>query len=152
LVALPALLGELCRRFAPSAKQHARDQLCFARVAAKGLERSRAIALAQAAVETDVRGELTAHALYFLGEQELAQGALEAAIQAFEGAAEASASDFDRARAHLALAKLFEHKRKATQRALEHAAHTLACEGEDAHSRRIARLTARLSRQATLRA
>jgi uncharacterized protein len=154
LVALPALLGEIVGRFASEhVRQDARDQLGFARVAARssksGAASERAIAFAHAAVESDVRGELAAHALYLVGELKLRQGELHAAIEAFERALLASSSAFDRARAHLALAKLHEHKTKQPERALSHAEQTGAFEGEEASERRSARLRVRLQRRAT---
>jgi uncharacterized protein YprB with RNaseH-like and TPR domain len=150
LVALPALLGELARRFAldPTARQHACDQLAFARVAARAQERERAIAHAQAAIEGDVRGAWSAHAHLLLGELELKRGALQASIEAFERVLECAEAELERARAHLALAKLHEHKTKLYERALVHAACTLACEGEHARNRRVHRLTSRIERRA----
>jgi hypothetical protein len=52
-----------------------------------------------------------------------------------------------RAGVELALAKLYEHRRKDLQRALRHAAGTALAEGEDAAVRRLARLERRLARQ-----
>jgi uncharacterized protein len=151
LVALPALLGELVRRFSCDARQHACDQLGFARVAARGAERERALGLAQAVVEND-GGEHAAQALYLVGELELKRGELASAVEAFERAAALTGCEQARARAHLALAKLHEHKLNQCQRALEHAARTAACEGEAASERRVARLRARLQRAANPRA
>jgi uncharacterized protein YprB with RNaseH-like and TPR domain len=150
LVALPALLGELVRRFAlqPGTRGYACDQLAFARVAARGQERERAIAHAQAAIEVDVRGEWSAHAHLLVGELELKRGAVAAALEAFERALACAEQELERARAHLALAKLHEHKTKHYQRALEHAACTHACEGAEARDRRVDRLTRRVQRHA----
>jgi uncharacterized protein len=147
LVALPALLGELVRRFTPGARQHACDQLAFARVAVRARERERAIAHAQAVIDGDVRGEWSAHAHLLVGELELKRGAVQKAVEAFEAALELG-DDLDRARAHLALAKLHEHKTKQLERALEHAACTAACEGAEAQNRRVDRLTSRIQRHA----
>ncbi|MDB4987263.1 MAG: Glutamate synthase large chain [Myxococcaceae bacterium] len=159
LIALPALLGEIVRRFAGDQRQDPRDQLSFARVLSRGdaslgsrpqssAPTERAIAFAHAAVESDLRGELAATALYLVGELKLRQGDLEGAIGAFEGSLAASVGAFDNARAHLALAKLHEHKTKQCARALAHAAETAACEGEDATARRVARLGLRLAKLA----
>ncbi|HEY6881810.1 MAG TPA: ribonuclease H-like domain-containing protein [Polyangiales bacterium] len=150
LVALPALLGELVRRFSlePGARQHACDQLGFARVAARARESDRAIAHAHAVIDADVRGEHSAHAHFLVGALELKRGDTQAAVAAFERAVEHAEHELDRARAHLALAKLHEHKTKHCARALEHAAHTAACEGHEARDRRVDRLTRRLQRRA----
>ena len=148
LVALPALLGEIVRRFAGSDEgEDARDQLGFARVAARGAASARAIVLAHRAVEADLRGELTATALYLVGELKLRDGDLTGACEAFEGSAASGATSVDRARAHLALAKLHEHKTKQRERALHHAALTAASEGAEACARRVARLTGRLEKR-----
>ena len=144
LVALPALLGEIARRFAGQhERQDARDQFGFAKVAARGAAAERAIELAHAAVTSDARGELAASALFFVGELKLRQGDLPGALHAFEGSLEASLTALERARAHLALAKLHEHKTKQCARALLHASETAAIEGESASERRVARLAKR---------
>ncbi|HEX5659014.1 MAG TPA: ribonuclease H-like domain-containing protein [Polyangiales bacterium] len=151
LVALPALLGELVRRLEPGARQHVCDQLAFARVAARGQERERAIAHAQAAIDNDVRNEWSAHAHLLVGELELRRGEVLKAIAAYEAAVELG-EELERARAHLALAKLHEHKTKRFEHALAHAACTAACEGAEAQNRRVARLTGRIERRAKLNA
>ncbi|MET0344179.1 MAG: ribonuclease H-like domain-containing protein [Polyangiales bacterium] len=147
LVALPALLGDIVRRFQAHSREDARDQLGFARVAARGAELDRAIALAHAAAEADVRGVLSGSALQLLGELRLKAGELERAIDAFEGAIAASTSRVEAARAHLALAKLHEHKTKRLDLALRHAAETAAAEGEDESRRRVARIVQRSARK-----
>ena len=148
LVALPALLGEILRRFCGEhGCQDARDQLGFARVAARGSASERAIALAHGAVEADVRGELSATAYYLVGELKQRRGELQDAIAAFERALEASITHTDAARAHLALAKLHEHKTKQYDQALRHARNTAPCEGEEACARRAARLADRIDRR-----
>jgi outer membrane PBP1 activator LpoA protein len=147
LVALPALLGEIVRRFGAHAREDVRDQLSFARVAARGAEVERAITLAHAAADADVRGVLAGTALLLVGELRLRRGELDAAIAAFEGALAAGGSALERGRAHLALAKLHEHKTKRLDAACLHAAQTVAVEGPEASERRIARLTQRLNRK-----
>jgi uncharacterized protein YprB with RNaseH-like and TPR domain len=148
LVALPALLGEILRRFAGEhAQQDARDQLGFAKVAARADSSERAIALAHAAADADLRGELASTALFLVGELKLQKGDLLGAAQAFERAVELSAQAFDAARAHLALAKLHERKTKQLACALQHAERTAECEGEQACARRVARLQARIQKR-----
>jgi hypothetical protein len=155
LIALPALLGDIVRRFVGGAeassiapKRHAHDELGFARVAARGAAPERAIVLAQRAVAADLRGELTATALFLVGELSLRRGDLEGACQAFEQSVATSTCSLDTARAHLALAKLHEHKTKQRERALQHASLTVALEGEEASARRVARLGKLCSRAA----
>ncbi|MDB4977412.1 MAG: Glutamate synthase large chain [Myxococcaceae bacterium] len=164
LIALPALLGEIARRFAGEhTRQDARDQLGIARVLARADARSdtraearsdtradtvqRAIAFAHAAVEADARGELAATALFLVGELSLRKDDLQAALVAFVQSLDASVSAFDRARAHHALAKLYEHREKDCARALAHARETAAFEGDEASARRVARLEARRARR-----
>jgi hypothetical protein len=149
LVALPALLGELVRRFSlqPGARQHACDQLAFARVAARASARERALAHAQAVIEADVQGAWSASAHQLRGELELKRGDIAAALAAFERVIEHAADELERARAHLALAKLHERKTKCCERALVHAAQTAACEGHVLSNRRCERLRARIMRQ-----
>jgi hypothetical protein len=78
--------------------------------------------------------------LFLVGELKLRRGDLEGACEAFEGSVATSVSSLDTARAHLALAKLHEHKTKQRERARHHAALTVAVEGEEASARRVARL------------
>jgi len=145
LVALPAMLGELVRCFssapAPELQQDARDQLGFAHVAARADDGPRALRFAEAAAVSDVRGELAPEAMYLAGVLRLKAGDLPGAVRSFKeslesahGRAEASA------RAHLALAKLFEHQLKDPQSAAFHAPHTGAVEGDEASARRVMRL------------
>lgn len=145
LVALPALLGELWQRFSGAhPHQDARDRLSFAQVAARAAASERALSHAHGAVAADLRGELSAAAYMLVGTLKLREGDVSAAREAFERAIEASAREHDRARAHLALAKLCEHKTKQYTLALAHAAHTGPAEGEDASARRVVRLQKRL--------
>ncbi|MFT3921383.1 MAG: ribonuclease H-like domain-containing protein [Myxococcales bacterium] len=145
LVALPAMLGELVRRFAepsaPELRQDARDQLGFAQVAARADDPQRALAFAQAAAESDVRGELAPEAMYLAGMLKLKVGDLAGAVCAFRDSLEASHGRAEAsARAHLALAKMFEHRLKDPERAFFHAPHTGLAEGNEASARRVQRL------------
>jgi tetratricopeptide (TPR) repeat protein len=142
LVALAAMQGEIVRRFrAQDASQDARDQLGFAHVAARASDPERALLFAHGAAEADVRGELAPDALYLAGELKYRQGDVQGAIEAYQqsvsAAPEASAQA---ARAHLALAKLLEHRLKAYDRALHHARHTSDAEGHHACEKRVGRL------------
>lgn len=156
LVALPALLGELARRFALDGQdgvdetgravaQDARDKLGFAQVAARADEHSRALIWAEAAADQEVRGHLASEALYLSGLLKLKQGdwasaeqTLLLALAAWEPHSELSS------RAHLVLAKHFEHKRKDFARAADHARHTQLSEGDAASARRQERLMRKL--------
>jgi tetratricopeptide (TPR) repeat protein len=142
LVALAAMQGELVRRFrALDASQDARDQLGFARVAARASDAQRALSFAHGAAEADVRGELAPEALYLAGELKLKQGDVEGARAAYLQSAESAPAHSEQAaRAHLALAKLLEHRLKHYEQALLHAQHCGAVEGSEACARRVERL------------
>jgi uncharacterized protein YprB with RNaseH-like and TPR domain len=146
LVALAAILGELVRRFrGQHVGQDARDHLGFASVAARAADHERALAFAHAAAEADLRGELSPDAYYLAGELKLRTHDYAGALQAFTRSLEAAGPHDERAaRAHLALAKLWEHKLKDGARALQHAAHTARVEGEECCARRVARLQRKL--------
>jgi hypothetical protein len=147
LVALAAILGEIARRFSVEHVQDVRDQLGYARVAARADDVERAQRLAERAAERDVRGDLAPQALYLSGQLALSRGDLDGAIAAFVRSVEACAGEpTGAARAHLSLAKLFEHKRKQFVQALVHARHTAPAEGEDACQRRVARIERRVLR------
>ncbi len=159
LVALPALLGEVARRFASGegeaqgqarARQDARDELGFARVAARAEDSMRAVAWAESAAEQEVHGELAAEALILSGTLKLKLGELEAAERAFSQALSALPEhSLLASRAHLALAKLLEHKRQDFAAALRHAEHTAEAEGVDAQQRRLSRLARKLEARGT---
>jgi uncharacterized protein YprB with RNaseH-like and TPR domain len=161
LVALSAMLGELARRFrcpgAPTAgaatpvvggtleRQDARDQLGFASVAARGDDHERALSFAHAAAAADVRGELAPEALYLAGELKQRRGDLEGAACTFrESLACSVPGSLGAARAHLALAKLYEHRLKRPDLALPHAACTCPAEDESESTRRVERLEKRV--------
>jgi uncharacterized protein YprB with RNaseH-like and TPR domain len=161
LVALAAILGELTSRFrGEHPHQDARDQLGFAGVAARGDDHARALSFAQGAADADLRGELAPEAHFLTGELCLKAGDLAAAERAFLLSVEsaglgsrvearagsglagpASLARGSAARAHLALAKLYEHRLKRYDAALRHAHSATSYEGADAAARRVIRLT-----------
>jgi uncharacterized protein len=158
LVALPTLLGELTARLCAEGKgaRHAADSLGYAAVSARadalGLPsaRARAVAFAQHTAAIDVRGELAPEAHWIAGELHRRRGELAEACAAFHAAVEA-AGDHGlcgeaSARAHLALAKLYEHKLGQPARALTHAEAARDAEDPGAHDRRLSRLRSKLVR------
>jgi uncharacterized protein YprB with RNaseH-like and TPR domain len=151
LVALAAMLGELARRFCGERPaQDARDQLGFAGVAARGQALERALLFARGAAEADLRGELAPEAHCLAAELCLRTGDLASAERSLLLAVETACGDGTRAgRAHLLLAKLYEHQLKRLDAALEHAARALAHEGADAGERRLARLRAKQKKRAS---
>jgi uncharacterized protein YprB with RNaseH-like and TPR domain len=152
LVALSAILGELVRRFrGEHTTQDARDQLGFAHVAARAEDKERALSFAHGAAEADVRGEIAPQALFLAAELKLRAGDVQGAELALRSSLEAAVAHSEQAaRAHLALAKLYEHKLKQPARALQHAQHTAASEGDEACKRRVERLRRRADGPLTL--
>jgi uncharacterized protein YprB with RNaseH-like and TPR domain len=153
LVALAAILGEITRRFREQDQaQDARDQLGFAGVAARAKSETgaaRARVFAQGAADADVRGELAPEAHLLSGELCLRAGDVLGAERAFLRSVEAACGQRQgAARAHLALAKLYEHQRKdrdvllaRLDAAIQHARAAAELEGDEASARRMARLT-----------
>ena len=73
-------------------------------------------------------------------------GDVEGEERALLDALQAADDELLRAVVQLSLAKLYEHRRKDLDRALEHAAGTALAEGEEAAERRQARLERRRAR------
>jgi hypothetical protein len=73
-------------------------------------------------------------------------GDTESAKQALERVLELGVAEPEDARAHLALARLHEHRGKAPDRAYFHARFTLGAEDTEMHGRRLGRLHRRLLR------
>jgi uncharacterized protein YprB with RNaseH-like and TPR domain len=147
LIALAALLGEITRRFrGEEPSQDARDQLSFAGVAARAAD-ARALGFASGAVEADLRGELACEAHCLSGELCLKTLDFAAAERAFTLAVEAACGEHTKAApAHLALAKLYEHRLKRYADALEHARQIGDYEDDEANRRRVARLLLKCAR------
>jgi hypothetical protein len=144
LVALAAILGEITRSFRQAEpEQDARDQLGFAAVAARAkseLGSERARVFAQGAAERDLRGELAPEAHLLSAELCLRAGDVTGAERAFLLSVEAAYGSSGAQRAHLALAKLYEHRLKRYDVALHHAREAAELEGEIESARRVARL------------
>lgn len=157
LVALSAVLAEAIDQLAsvrPS--DDPRDHLSLAEVAFRAGDGARALCFAEAAANGGGPGALTAEAhelaarLHLKARDPLAaKGALLSALDALDaggavgpdvpgGCAMLGAS-----RVHLKLAKLFEHKLKDLEAALEHARRTAPAESPASQGKRIARLDAR---------
>jgi uncharacterized protein YprB with RNaseH-like and TPR domain len=154
LVALPALLGEMAARFAEESRNDdARDALGFAHVSARahrlGFEGAHGQALSFAAhsASCDLRGELAPEAHFLTAELHRKRGNLEDAVVAYLAAiAAAVTADEVKARAHLALAKLYEHKLDLLEEALRHAEQAALAEDDPGDGKRIARLKKKLRR------
>jgi uncharacterized protein YprB with RNaseH-like and TPR domain len=144
MVLLAAMLGELARQYGQSRAEDPRDGLGFASVAARAGETERALAFAQAAAMAG-EGPLRAEALALAAEVWRRQGQVQSAVEALQRAVRLAPAP-RRPELHLTLSKLYEHKLADPRRALEHARHTLALEGAEAHTQRLRRLEARVTR------
>lgn len=155
LIALAALLAELVGQFAGlGADEDPRDKLACARVAERAGDGGLARALASAAVSTDGCGTNAAEAWLLHarvarreGDVDREEQALLAALSALEAPTSGGgdpSTPLTLAHVHLALAKLYERKRKDPARALPHARSTVPAEDEDQAARRLARLTRRV--------
>lgn len=144
MVLLAALLGVLVRQFRSASAADPRDQLGYARVALRAGDEDRALAFAHAASSAEDR-LLCAEALAMAADVARRRGEVQGAIAALQRAVEVASGKL-LASVHLELAKLYEHRAGDLARALDHARHTLAAEGADAHRRRLERLERRLAR------
>ncbi|MEQ8273593.1 MAG: ribonuclease H-like domain-containing protein [Deltaproteobacteria bacterium] len=150
LVALAALLAVLSERI--ENVHHGDDpidHLAIAKVAVRAKDFERALSFAAAAAEGGGTEEVTSDAELLRGDLLKRFAEYEGACAAYDAAVEAAGRDRLRAaRAHLALAKLWEHRFKRFDRALYHAQHTAPLESADEQTRRRARLDKRIARAA----
>jgi hypothetical protein len=149
LIALAAIAAKLAERFGRVwDDDDPRDHLGYAEVAARAGDAVRAQRFATAAAAGGGDAACTVRACML--KARLARRAADVAAEedALLEAVRIAEDAVDRGEAHLALAKLYEHRRKDAARALEHAAHTAIIEGQEPQARRIARLERRRHRQA----
>lgn len=143
MVLLAALLGELVRQFRDHEGEcDPRDRLGYASVAARAGHAARALSFARSAAQHG-DDSLSAEALSLAAQISRREGDLASAVAALLKAASVARGE-RLAKVHLELSKLHEHRLRDLPRALEHARHTIAAEGEDAHRKRVARLERRL--------
>jgi uncharacterized protein YprB with RNaseH-like and TPR domain len=147
LIALAALIAELVNHFDEvHASDDPRDHLAYARVAERVGDQRRAGSFARAAARGGGDAACTVEAWILSARIARRDGDLDAEERALLKALRAADDDPLRAAAELALAKLYEHRRKDLRRALRHAAGTAPVEGEDGSRRRVARLMRRVAR------
>lgn len=148
LIALAALLGELVGHFDEvHGGDDPRDHLAYAKVAERTGDRLRARSFADAAVRGGGESACTVEACLLNARMARRGGSVDHEEDALLEALRAADEDQLRAVVRLALSKLYEHRRKDLERALEHATGTALAEGDDAAERRQARLQRRLGRQ-----
>ena len=148
LIALAALLGELVGHFDEvHGGDDPRDHLAYAKVAERTGDRLRARSFADAAARGGGESACTVEACLLNARMARRGGSVDHEEDALLEALRAADEDQLRAVVRLALSKLYEHRRKDLERALEHATGTALAEGDDAAERRQARLQRRLGRQ-----
>ncbi|MGD8317696.1 MAG: ribonuclease H-like domain-containing protein [Myxococcales bacterium] len=148
LIALAALIAQLVSHFDEvHAADDPRDHLAYARVAERVGDRSRARSFATAAAGGGGSSTCTVEAWMLSARIARREGDVEGEERALLKALNAADDDVLRATVELALAKLYEHRRKDVRRALIHAAGTAAIEGDAASHKRVTRLTQRLTRK-----
>ncbi len=151
LVALAALLGRLSALAEEGRACDApEDELAMARVLLRAGEQDAATRFARRAA-SGVSESVGAEAELLLAQQGRRRGDIEACQRALERAVALDAEETLTAAAHLALAKLHEHKTRELESALRHACLAELAEGEQASAHRVARLRRKLaSRTASL--
>lgn len=148
LIALAALIAELVDHFDEvHGGDDARDHLAYAKLAERTGDRARARSFADAAAQGGGESACTVEACMLNARMARRRGEVGEEERMLLEALQAADEEELRAVVQLALAKLYEHRRKDLARALEHAAGTALAEGEDAAERRVARLERRLARQ-----
>ena len=144
LVALAALLGRLGRHFDKvQAGDDPRDHLAFAKVAERVGDKKRANAFAKAATKGK-HNESSVQAWLLAARMARRAGDTADEERSLIAALGVARDEWAEAEVRLALAKLYEHRRKDLKTALEHALHTQPAEDEDAQAHRANRLRRRL--------
>lgn len=145
LIALAALVAELVSHFDEvHGGDDPRDHLAYAKIAERTGDSTRARSFAHAAARGGGEAACTVEAYLLNARMARRGGDVDDEERALHEALRATDDDELRAAVQLALAKLYEHRRKDLGRALEHAEGTALAEGEDAAQRRVARLERRL--------
>jgi uncharacterized protein YprB with RNaseH-like and TPR domain len=147
LIALAALVAELVSHFDEvQPGDDPLDHLAYARVAERAGDRLRARSFARAAAQGGGGSACTVEASMLSARIARGEGDLDAEERALVEALGAADEDVLRGAVELALAKLYEHRRRDFERALVHAAGTAPAEGAEASQRRVARLERRIAR------
>ena len=145
LIALAALLAELVSHFDEvHGNDDPRDHLAYAKVAERTGDRARARSFADAAAQGGGESACTVEACLLSARMARRGGDVDEEERALLGALRAADDELLVSVVRLSLAKLYEHRRKDLDRALEHAKGTALAEGEEAAGRRLARLQRRL--------
>jgi uncharacterized protein len=146
LVALAAILVTLVSRYEELRPEHEpADRLGVAQVAVRADDHERALLYAEAAAESGGPADVTADALWLAAELARRRHDHRARCVLLLRALETADDEERAARIHLALAKLYEHRLRELERALEHARAIAPAEGSAERDHRVARIERKLS-------
>ncbi len=142
VVAMAALLAKLHASLAePRPSEDPSDHLGLARIAHRAADRERALRFALLAAEGGGDAVISSAAQLLAARLLIKNKEFARAESQLLGALERSAASLPEL--HLALAKLYEHRLKAPERALPHALQTIGAEEPAAQARRVSRLERR---------
>ncbi len=145
LAAVLARLGERYERLEPA--DDPEDHLGYAKVAQRVGALDLSLEFATAAAKGSSGRHLAVEAFLMVAKLRNKMSDIDAEEHALKSALEEAGWDAELASpVHLALAKLFEHRRKDLFRALDHAEHTAGSEGPEGQAHRVARLHRRIER------
>ncbi len=149
LVALAALVAVLADRYEELSPEHEpADQLGVAKVAVRASDHERARRYAEAAAEGGGPADVTVDALWLAAELARQRDDDAARVTLLERALAQDCDEERAARANLALSKIFEHRLRDLDRALEHARATGASEGAAQRDHRVARIERKRAKRA----
>ena len=147
LVALAAILVSLVDRYEElRPEDEPADTLGVAEVAVRADDGERALRYAHAAADGGGPADVTVDALWLASELARKRDDHAARVALLTRALDEAGDDERRARAHLALSKLYEHRLRDDPRALEHARLTAVAEGTAARDHRVARIEGKLAK------
>jgi len=148
LVALAAILVVLAERWDAVLPSHApEDRLAIARTALRFGDRGRAYDWARAASDAGGSDALTCEALKLAATVQRRNSDAASAVDLLEQALRVAAAD-QRAKLHLELSKLLEHRMRDLSGALTSAILARGAESEEANQKRIARIEKKRSKRA----
>lgn len=147
IVALAAILTSLVRAYDGEDQADApEDRVSTAIVAARAADCERAAALAWSAAHGGGDAGVTFDAMWLWADLMRKRGDFCAQLRALLSLLDGNLCEGRRARVHLALAKLYEHRVKDPHAALTHAEQAGAAESPDVHERRLTRLRRRIEK------
>lgn len=147
LVALAAILVALAERWDAALPSHApEDRLAVARTALRYGDKGRAYDWARSASDAGGSDALTCEALKLAATVQRRNSDAASAVDLLERALRVATAD-QRAKLHLELSKLLEHRMRDLSGALTSAILARGAEGEESHQKRIARIEMKRSKR-----